>query len=143
MIRAVLDANVLGPGLTLDHGLLVTILRLWQADRFELVVSDHLIAEIQITLAKPYWEARIPEERVKRALVSLRRTGIRVVPDPDIANVATHWHDDIVIATAVSGNAEYLVTGDKELLRIRRFRDVVFVSPSEFLTVLQSGEESS
>jgi putative PIN family toxin of toxin-antitoxin system len=143
-MRVVLDANVLGPGLLLEHGDLVDIVRSWQEKRIEVCVSDHISAELAITLEKAYWRSRFAPTRIERALLTVRRSATRVVPTPGIERVATHWHDDVVIATAVAADADYLVTGDKELLRLKAYRSVRIVSPLEFLEILRAedGAES-
>jgi putative PIN family toxin of toxin-antitoxin system len=43
--------------------------------------------------------------------------------------------DDKFLELAVSGNAEYIITGDKDLLSLRPFRNTKIVTPSEFLSV--------
>lgn len=53
-----------------------------------------------------------------------------------VRGVATDLEDDLVIATAVAGAAEYLVTGDNGLLAVESFQDVSIVSPREFLELL-------
>jgi predicted nucleic acid-binding protein len=51
--------------------------------------------------------------------------------------VAEDEEDDLVLATAVAGDAAYLVTGDRMLRSLGRYRNVTILSPREFLTVLQ------
>ena len=41
--------------------------------------------------------------------------------------------DDMVIEAALAGEAEYVVTGDEDLLTLRRFETVRFVTPRTFL----------
>ena len=55
-----------------------------------------------------------------------------------VSGVATHPEDDLVLATAISGKADYLVTGDRQLLKLQEFEDVSIVSAAEFLLILQS-----
>jgi predicted nucleic acid-binding protein len=43
----------------------------------------------------------------------------------------------LVLAAAVSAAADYLVTGDWQLLVLDRFRDVAIVSPRNFITILE------
>jgi predicted nucleic acid-binding protein len=50
--------------------------------------------------------------------------------------VATHPEDDLVLATAVSAHADYLVTGDRKLQRLGSYQGVRILSPREFLAVL-------
>jgi uncharacterized protein len=51
--------------------------------------------------------------------------------------VATHPEDDLVLAAAVSAEAGYLVTGDRQLQQLGRFRGVDIVSPRAFLAILE------
>jgi predicted nucleic acid-binding protein len=53
-----------------------------------------------------------------------------------VHGAATHPEDDAIISTALSAGANYLVTGDKPLQRIRTHRDLKVLSPREFLTLL-------
>lgn len=57
-----------------------------------------------------------------------------------VAGVATHPEDDLVLATAISGSADYLVTGDRQLRQLGSFQGVVIVSPRTFLDLLASVE---
>ncbi len=57
--------------------------------------------------------------------------------------MATHPEDDLVLATAVSAAADYLVTGDKQLQRLGGYHGVAIVSPRDFLALLQQQDESA
>jgi predicted nucleic acid-binding protein len=45
-----------------------------------------------------------------------------------------------VLACAVEGHADYVVTGDRDLLDLGRFRDIPIVSPAAFAALLQANE---
>ena len=47
--------------------------------------------------------------------------------------------DDWVLATAVAGQAEVILTGDNDLLKMRAFQGVVIPSPRQFLERTQAG----
>lgn len=59
---------------------------------------------------------------------------IRVV----VSGIATHPEDDLILATAVSGAVDYLVTGDKGLLAVGRHRGVTLLTARGFLEVLDA-----
>lgn len=141
MIKAVLDANVLGPGLVLFEGTRADVVRAWLEEQYELITSEHVIAEVITTWDQPYWRERTLAEALRIGLHLLREESTIVVPELGVKNVAGHWHDDLVIATALAGGAEYLVTGDKELLRLKSYRTVKIVSPPEFLEILRAEGE--
>ena len=92
--------------------------------------------ELARTLAKPYFRERIDLDQIQRMFRALRRRASMTALTTGVAGVATHWQDDLVLATAVSGAAAYLLTGDKEPLDLGRFREVDIVTPRHFLAVL-------
>lgn len=44
--------------------------------------------------------------------------------------------DNMILELAVSGNADFIVTGDKDLLVMNPFRDIRIVTPVEFLEIV-------
>jgi len=54
-----------------------------------------------------------------------------------MSGVATHPGDDQVLATAVSAQAEYLVTGDKNWQQVATYQGVRVISPRAFLDLLE------
>jgi predicted nucleic acid-binding protein len=59
-----------------------------------------------------------------------------------VQRVATHPEDDVILATAESAQAQYLVTGDRKLLQgLGAYKGVKPLSPSAFLDVLRRNEE--
>jgi putative PIN family toxin of toxin-antitoxin system len=59
-----------------------------------------------------------------------------VEPDQVPANACRDRTDLAVLGTAVSASADCLITGDKDLLDLRKYRGVPIVSPREFYTRL-------
>jgi predicted nucleic acid-binding protein len=57
-----------------------------------------------------------------------------------VAGIATHPEDDLIVATALSAKADYLVTGDRKLLELGTYAGITFVSPRGFLDHLDVEE---
>ena len=51
--------------------------------------------------------------------------------------------DDRVLECAVSGDASYIVTGDRHLLELKEYQHIVILEPGAFLTVLNLGAKQS
>ena len=49
--------------------------------------------------------------------------------------------DDKILELAVNGNADYIVTGDDDLLVMNPFRGIEILRPAEFLAAVGSGEQ--
>jgi uncharacterized protein len=65
---------------------------------------------------------------------------LRVVSIPKLLAVVPRDPDDnMVIECAIEGKVQYIVTGDKDLLVLRTFRDIQIVRAGDFLNVLSKG----
>jgi len=114
------------------------LLRLWSRAAFELIVSEPILLELERTLSQPYFARRLSPE-LRTSDIALFRTEATVVEiNRRVAGVATHPEDDLIIATALSAGAEYLVTGDRALLDLASYCGVAITSPRAFLDVLDS-----
>ncbi|MGC2627706.1 MAG: putative toxin-antitoxin system toxin component, PIN family [Candidatus Udaeobacter sp.] len=56
-----------------------------------------------------------------------------VEPEPLDKRVCRDKDDDVVLATALAGNADVIVTGDEDLLVLKKFRGIEILSPRQFL----------
>jgi putative PIN family toxin of toxin-antitoxin system len=62
---------------------------------------------------------------------------LRMVSIPKLLNAVPRDPDDnMVLECAIEGNAQYIVTGDKDLLTLKTFHDIQIVTASDFLKVL-------
>jgi len=50
--------------------------------------------------------------------------------------VADDPADDLVLACALEGNADFIISGDKHLLNLRNYQGIQMVTPAEFLESL-------
>jgi putative PIN family toxin of toxin-antitoxin system len=136
MTRAVLDANVLAPGFLSKTSVSAQLITLWLEQAYELVVSEHLLAELARTYGDSYFRQRITPDRVDRTLQLLRRRAIVTDLSVTVTSIATQPKDDLVLATGLSANATYLVTRDRQLLKLAGYRGLQIVPPGRFLAVL-------
>lgn len=141
MIQAVLDANALVSGIVrirVADSPPGEVFRRWRADQFALIVSAHIISEVRRTFRKPYLMERVPPVDVEDSLLVIQRRALIVAVTVTVSGVATHPEDDLVLAAAVSTEADFLVTGDRQLLKLGQYEGVRIVSPREFLAILDN-----
>jgi uncharacterized protein len=143
-VIAVLDTNVLASALRgYRRSYPGILLRAWRDGFYELVLSEHILDELGRTLANRYF-SRFIQPYQAAAVIELLRNEATVVPiTQPVQAVATHPEDDLILATAVSGRANYLVTGDTQLLRLRRYRSVEIVAACGFAELLAASTEES
>jgi putative PIN family toxin of toxin-antitoxin system len=145
VIRVVIDTNVLVSGFIGRERVTSTpgaLLRRWQAGAFLLIVSHHILTELERTLDEAYFRRRVTSERRLQLLALLRQEASITPLTVTVQGVASHPEDDLVLSAAVSAGADYLVTGDGQLQRLGRHGGVTIVSPRVFLDRLSTTPES-
>lgn len=133
MIVAVLDTNVLVSAFPAHGTVPALLIDAWRQAAYHLVVSEHILEELTETWQDSYWQARFTPTASVAAIALLRSEAIVTALSVEVAGVATHPEDDLILATAVAGAATYLVTGDRKLRAVGIFQDVTILSPREFL----------
>lgn len=112
-MRVVLDTNVLLSALLSPHGLSDVIYRAWQKDRFDLVTSATQIDELRRASRYPKFKDVLQPHRVGTMINNMRRSVMldALPPLPDGIEV-NDPNDAFLLAMALAGEADYLVTGD-------------------------------
>lgn len=112
-MRAVLDTNILVSSLIRKDTAPYLLYRAWRHKRFALLTSSWQLAEIELVLARPRLQKYVrPEEALEivRGLhteaeqVDTSMINVTTSPDPD---------DNHILAIAIGGQADYVVSGDK------------------------------
>lgn len=136
MIRVVCDINVLVSAFAHPNRPIAHLLVAWLAGRFELVISEHLLNGLATVCAKPYFAARLSPAQQFENLALLRRRGNLVAISRQVSGVAPDEDDDLILSTALSGGATYLITGDRRFRQLGAYGGVTLLTPVEFLALL-------
>lgn len=112
------------------------IVRGWRRDRFELVVSPKLVAELVEVVSRSKFSSKIFSEDISELVELLHDSATLQADPPNVERLTDDPDDDYLAALAVAAEVDFLVTGDHALQRWRS--DVVtVVSPREFLEQLE------
>ncbi len=133
MMRVVIDTNVVLSGLIKPGGVPGQVVRAWRDGSFRLVLSEFLIEEIAVTLARPKIQALVPwsATHIDRFVLELRAF-CDVVEPAELKFKYPRDPDDIpVLATLIASGADLLVTGDRDLLMLRE--EYPIETPAEFV----------
>jgi putative PIN family toxin of toxin-antitoxin system len=137
MIKAVYDTNVLVSGTVSTSSPSAFLIDAWISNVVTIITSEPLLDELTRTLTKPYFAEKLTNEQ-RQGIVNLVRSRAIIIPiTTTIPNVATHSEDDIVLATAESGKANYIVTGDRGLQGVESFKGIDILNPRDFAELLQ------
>ncbi len=135
-MRIVVDTNVLVAALTRPTGSAAQIARAWREGRVELVVSEATLREAELVLGGRWLHRLATAREVEGLLQDLRGRAVRVSPQSAVDLDLKDEGDRRLVEAAVAGDAAYLITADREVLRSRGYAGTEFVTPTEFLEVL-------
>jgi putative PIN family toxin of toxin-antitoxin system len=138
MIRAVLDVNVLISALISPRGTPARILDAWREERFLLITSEEILSEFEQVITHDRLRRRygITPSRAARLIQGIRQFAVITPGRLKVKGIARDAADDKFLACAVEGKADYLVTGDEDLLTLQDYEGVQILSPGIFITAL-------
>jgi putative PIN family toxin of toxin-antitoxin system len=116
-VRAVVDTNLVVSGLILKQGRPSQLIGALRQGAFLLVLSDVLLEEYRRVLARQSFTQRYgltPQEVTD--FLTLLATAQRAIPQRRLPVRVRDVKDNMVLATALGGQPEYLITGDEDLL---------------------------
>ena len=136
--RAVLDTNVLVSGLLGPKGPPRQILDAWLKGRYKLVLSLYLVDELAHVLSYPriVERVRLTPEELEAVLAALLSQAELTPGKLQLPGVTRDPKDDPVVACAVEGQADYIVSGDQDLLALGEYEGIQVITPRRFVETL-------
>jgi putative PIN family toxin of toxin-antitoxin system len=128
-LRIVLDTNVLVSGFAYPGSIPGRIVSLWEIGAIELVLSRYIVDELVRVLSRLPRVAITPAKIHELAETVLIRAVI-VEPDTELDPNLRDPADQPVPATLRASKADYLITGDKDLLALAA--DYPILTPAAF-----------
>ena len=106
----------------------------------QIIISDELIEEIEEVTNRPKLRKYFPQEKV-HDFINL----LRIISSPHsievVESICRDPKDDFILALSKETKADFLVTGDNDLLSIVKFGNTRIVTANKFEQIFKSGEE--
>jgi putative PIN family toxin of toxin-antitoxin system len=137
LIRAVLDTNLLVSYLLTHRPPIATLIdeHLVQ-EHWILLTAVALLEELDRVLRYPRLQRYYTEEERRRYVALIAVLGEVVDLPESIPRISRDPDDDRVIACAVVGEADVIVSGDRDLLSLGRVGEIPILSAAQFLAFL-------
>jgi putative PIN family toxin of toxin-antitoxin system len=134
-MRIVLDANVIVAAFA-ARGLCESVMEVCLSEH-EIVLSEELLDEILESLLQ---KIKLPSGVVDGIGELLREYASMLTPIPIAPGVCRDPDDIKVLSLAVASKADYIVTGDKDLLVLKKYEGIPILSPRLFYDMLHETE---
>lgn len=145
-MKVIFDANVLISYLLTSEkeGTIATVVEAGFVGKYLLILPREVISELRKKITvKEYLSQRIPQPTTEKFITALRV--IADIPSPItevIPKVGRDLKDDYLLAYGTIEECDYLVTGDDDLLVLKKVGKLTIVSPAEFYEILKKREQA-
>lgn len=132
-MKVVLDTNIFISGIFWT-GNSNKIIQIWKEGKFSLITSSELLTEFIETLKN--FKIQLPENIIKGWIELIVRNSSIVEPVDKLNIVKGDPKDNMFLEAAIEGEANYIITQDNHLIRLKSFKNVKILTPEEFLQIL-------
>lgn len=131
-MKVVLDTNVIIAAFA-SRGLCADVLEYCLYEQ-TIVLSEYLLDEVHDKLCQ---KLKIPKSKADDVRKFLSSEAKMVIPAKLAGDICRDIDDINVLGTALSGQAEAIVTGDKDLLILKKFESIPILTPRGFWEFIQ------
>ena len=132
-IRAVYDTNILVSAF-IGKGAPYKALNTVYEGKVRLILSPDILLEFEDVISRPKF--RYKETHIRKIITLIFQASLIVEPDIAVDIVKDDPTDNRIIEAAISGNAKYIVTGDKHLLSLKKIKGIEIITVKDFLKLL-------
>jgi putative PIN family toxin of toxin-antitoxin system len=142
-MRAVIDNNLLVSYLITHRPPIAEIIDVHLArGNFDLVIADSQLDELDRVLQYPHIQ-KYYDEAERLQFIALLASTAEVIEIPgEVPKISRDPADDWIIAGAVAGNADVILSGDRDLLDLRQVGRIMILTARQFLDYLKNLEGS-
>ena len=137
MHRVVIDTNVLISGIIQHGGFPFRVVKLWENASLVLITSVATIRETERVLNYPKIKRvyRLTDDDINRVVSNLVKYSVFVDLVSKVDVIREDPEDNNILATAIDGRADYIISGDKHLLHLKNYKGIDIITPKEFCRI--------
>ncbi len=130
-IRAVIDTNVIISAVLLPRSVSRQVFD-FVVLQGTLLASEQTLEELNEVLCRAKFDKYLPEQKRLEFFAALVRK-VEIIAVLEVITDCRDVKDNKFLELAINGNASHLVSGDKDLLVLNPFREVLIMPPAAFL----------
>jgi uncharacterized protein len=136
-MRIVLDTNVIVAAFA-SRGLCAELFEVCVSGH-TIILSEYILLEMRKALLN---KIKLPPETIEAIIGYLKDTSEIVLPEPLDVSICRDKSDIAIIGTALRGNAGFIITGDEDLLSLKKYKGIKIINPREYWNILKQKTRS-
>lgn len=147
MIRVVFDTNVFVSAILTPKSPPAELLELILEGKLRLIISPQIIEEIERVFGYPKIKKLIKKREltpseIEDAFLKIAKVAVVTPGELSVEAVPDDPSDNMVLACALEGHANFIISGDRHLTNLKTYRGIEIVSPARSLKFLKELEIS-
>lgn len=135
-LKVVLDTNILVSAL-LFEGSLSVLVEFWKSDRLVPMLSKATFEEFRTVLAYPKF--KLTRNEIKTIIETEVLPFFEIVEaTDDVHGACKDPDDDKFISCAISASADFIISGDKALCEVGRYKSVRIITAADFIRMMET-----
>lgn len=133
-MKVVIDTNVFVSGIFWEGNFCSQIIDKWKNREFKLVSSMEILEEFVKTLKN--FKIQMPDDMIEEWRNLIIENSVIVEPTIKLSIVKDDLNDDKFLEAGISGKADFIISQDKHLLKLKEYDRIKIVSPEEFTLLI-------
>lgn len=134
-MRVLFDTNVLLAAF-LTEGLCWKLLVKANRKEFSLFTSPYILNEFEDKLYKKFASTKDEVHEAINLVMEIAQSVDHKEKGIHVKGICRDKKDDDILASAIASEANYLITGDSDLLALKKYKGIKILSPREFELLL-------
>lgn len=138
-MRIVLDTNVIISAFLSPTGHPGQLLHAWRQHQFELVLSQALLNEYAEAFAYDRVAKRLKfsPAHIEEVIHNLKNSSVFIEDVYGGITIVADADDNMVFSTSLSGQAQFIISGDVKVQAVKEYQGIRVFSPAVFLALLK------
>jgi len=131
-MKIITDSNVIVAAFS-SHGLCKSLFE-FLIENHTIVISEYILQEVDRIFIKKF---KMPKDKVDEIILFLRETALISDYSIPFKQISRDVNDDPILGICEKQNVDYILTGDKDLLVLKKYKNVRIVSPREIWSIFK------
>jgi putative PIN family toxin of toxin-antitoxin system len=101
----------------------------------ELYITKEILEQISEVMNRPKF--KIDKESINYYIKSIEEIANEIICTIKIQDGSRDIDDNIILECGITGNVDYIITGDDDLLVLKEFNGIKIVTPKEYLKIIK------
>lgn len=132
-LKVVLDTNVIISAAISKEGAPARIFELLLLELIENFTSKEIVKEIEEVFSRPKISELINERDRRFVIKNFKKFSKKITPTLKIDEIKEDPDDNKFLEVAITGNADFIISGDAHLRQLHVYKNIKIETPNEFL----------